>query len=68
MSWGTVEKTNKLFPCHDFLHVISLRGESGAELDQLAVFAHKEIVFDADAQVLFRNVNARFDGEGHSRA
>ena len=52
-------------PC--LLHVFGSK-ERGTQLDQLAVGVDVEVVFDAHADIFFRNIDSRLDRERHARA
>jgi len=37
-----------------------------AQHDQFSVLAHGKHIFNADAQLFFRDINSRFQGKNHS--
>src|SRR5208282_5657426 len=57
--------TRLLFPRgrHQFFYVFRLRGQRGAQLDQLSIGVDPVVVLDAHPEIFFGNINARLDGE-----
>src|ERR1700730_1728111 len=55
-----------LLPSHRLLHVLGRRRQRTAKIDQLAIFIHVKIIFDANAEALLGDINAGLDSKNHS--
>src|SRR5579859_8253267 len=63
--FAIVDRSCNLLP-HRLLYLVGRSRQTVAQQHQLAVLAHGEDIFNADAQLFFRNVNPRLQCEDHA--
>ena len=58
---------SSLLSMHRRFDFVGCVRQVGVEVDELAIGTDEEVALDANAELLFGDVNARLDGEDHSR-